>query len=264
MRKVAFVMGILALVGMSGIAAADGYRNANVAPPVSYNWSGVYFGSQVGYGWGTADIRENLSIAAPPGTPLLSAGDKHDIDGWLAGVHLGAMKQFGSFVVGTDLALSGADINGSTGDCAGLTTASGGAIGVHCSSKVNWLATGLGRGGYAWDRFLVYGSLGYAIAGVDHNITLNVPATTPLLAISWSKSDVAHGIAFGGGLQYGVTRDLTVGIDYVHANLESRGEGIVLGGAITTGKRDVDLDTITARLSYRFGGECCAAAAPLK
>jgi outer membrane immunogenic protein len=224
----------------------------------------VYFGSQIGYGWGTADIREDLIIAVPPGTPLLSARDKHDVDGWLAGVHLGAMKQFGSFVVGTDLALSGAEIDGSNGDCAGLTTASGGLIGVNCSSKVNWLATGLGRVGYAWDRFLAYGSLGYAIAGVDHNITLNIPAAGPVVAISMSKSDVAHGIAFGGGLQYGLSKDVTIGVDYLHANLVSKGEGILLGGVITNGKRDIDLDTITARFSYRFGGDCCVAAAPLK
>jgi hypothetical protein len=130
---------------------------------IAYNWSGVYFGSSVGYGWGDADIREDLSISVPPGGPLLSAKDSHSVDGWLAGVHLGAMKQFGWLVGGTEFSLSGANVEGSTGDCAGLTTASGGLVGVNCNSKVNWLATAVGRTGVAWDRFLVYGSLGYAL-----------------------------------------------------------------------------------------------------
>ena len=103
------------------------------------------------------------------------------------------------------------------------------------------------------------------MAGVDHSLTLNIPAAAPAASITWQKSDVAHGIAFGGGLEYAVARDFTVGIDYLRANLQSDGEGIVLGGSITTGKRDVDLNVVSARLSYRFGGgECCVAPAPLK
>ena len=39
---------------------------------------------------------------------------------------------------------------------------------------------------------------------------------------------------------------------------KSKGEGLLLGGVITNGRRDIDLDTITARLSYKWGGDCCA------
>ena len=263
MWKATLAAGVIALVGMTCGAGADGYRAPGAAALGGYSWSGVYFGGQIGYGWGSAEIREDLFIALPPGGPLLSATDSHNVDGWLAGVHLGAMKQFGSLVVGTDLSLSGANIEGSTGDCAGLTTAAGGLIGVNCSSKVNWLSTAVGRAGFAWDRVLVYGSLGYALAGVDHSIALTIPAVGPVATIAWQKSDVAHGIAFGGGLQYAVSRDISLGLDYLHVNLESTGEGILLGGAITNGRRDVDLNVVTGRLSYKFGGDCCVSA-PLK
>ena len=43
-------------------------------------------------------------------------------------------------------------------------------------------------------------SAGYAIAGMDHSVTLNVPATAPVVTIGWEKTAVAHGVAFGGGL----------------------------------------------------------------
>jgi outer membrane immunogenic protein len=264
MRKATVLASALVLIGMGSSAQADGYRGAS-APAIAYNWTGVYFGGSVGYGWGDADIREDLSISVPGVGPLLSAKDSHNVDGWLGGVQLGAMKQFGWLVAGTEFSLSGGNIEGSTGDCAGLTTASGGLVGVNCNSKVNWLASAVGRAGVAFDRVLVYGSLGYAIAGVDHTIALNIPATTPAVTIAWAKSDVAHGVAFGGGFEYAVARDIMLGLDYLHADLESRGDGIVLGGALSTGKRDVDLNVITARLSYKFGGDCCAAAPmPLK
>ena len=101
---------------------------------------------------------------------------------------------------------------------------------------------------------MVYGALGYAVAGVDHSIALSLG---PLQA-SWSQQDVAHGVAYGVGLEFALSKDFMLGVQYLHADLESKGEGLLLGGVITNGRRDIDLDTITARLSYKWGGDCCA------
>ncbi len=256
MRKMVFVAGALALVGMSGIAAADGSRGRPTYAPAAYNWSGVYFGAHIGGGWGDVDIRETLSLTIV-GAPIAPLTQSHDTSGWLGGVQLGAMKQFGSFVVGTELSLSGADINGNGGNCFGITAVTAGLIGSNCETTVNWLLTGLAKAGFAWDRWMVYGALGYAVAGVDHSIALTIPIG-PGLGLSWSKQDVAHGVAFGGGFDFALSKDFTIGLQYLHANLESQGEGLLLGGLITNGRRDIDLDTITARLSYKWGGDCCA------
>ena len=112
MRKLAFVAGALALLSMSGIAVADGRRGGPAYAPTGASWSGVYFGAHVGGGWGDVDINETAFLSYG-GVPILSGTQSHDTSGWLAGVHLGAMKQFGSFVIGTEFSLSGADINGS-------------------------------------------------------------------------------------------------------------------------------------------------------
>ena len=257
MRKLVFVAGALALLSMSGIAQADGRRGGPAYAPTAASWSGVYFGGHLGYGWGDADIKEELSLSF--GGPAPSASQSHNTDGFLAGVHLGAMKQFGSFVIGTEFSLSGADINGSGSNCFGITEASYGLIGSKCDTTVNWLLTGLAKAGYAWDRWMVYGALGYAVAGVDHSIALSLG---PLQA-KWSQQDVAHGVAFGAGFELALSKDLMFGVQYLRANLESEGEGLLLGGVITNGRRDIDLDTITARLSYKFGGDCCTPA-PMK
>ena len=100
MRKLAFVAGALALVSMSGVAAADGSRGGPVYAPAAYNWSGVYFGAHIGGGWGDVDIRETSSLTIGGGVPLVQS---HDTSGWLGGVQLGAMKQFGTLVVGASL-----------------------------------------------------------------------------------------------------------------------------------------------------------------
>jgi outer membrane immunogenic protein len=253
MRKIVFVAGALALVSMSGIAAADGSRGGPAYAPTAYNWSGVYFGAHIGGGWGDVDIKETASLTIG-GVPVLSGTQSHDTSGWLGGVQLGAMKQFGSIVVGTEFSLSGADINGNGGNCFGITAATAGLIGSNCSTTINWLLTGLAKAGFAWDRWMVYGALGYAVAGVDHSIAL----THGPAQISRSQQDTAHGVAFGGGFEFALSKDFLFGVQYLHANLESRGEGLFAGGVFSNGRRDVDLDTITARLSYKWGGDCCA------
>ena len=62
MRRVALIAGVAALLGTSGSALADGYGGGPAYAPHSYNWSGVYFGSHAGWGWGDANIRESLII----------------------------------------------------------------------------------------------------------------------------------------------------------------------------------------------------------
>jgi outer membrane immunogenic protein len=225
----------------------------------THSWSGVFFGANIGGGWGESSLTEELFIGIPNPPPSITDGAS--MSGVLGGVQLGAMKQFGSFVVGTELSISGARIDGSNGDCAGITSGSGGAVVATCDSTVNWLAAGLGRAGLAFDRVLVYGTLGYAIAGVNHSFQADFGPG--IVQIGWSKQDVAHGLAFGGGLEFAVSRDISLGVQYLHANLESEGEGLLLGGVITNGRRDVDLDIVTARLNFRWGGDCCGPA-PLK
>src|SRR4029079_17200553 len=99
MRRVAFVAGFIALLGMSGTALADGYRGGPAYAP-AYSWSGVYFGSHLGGGWAETSLSESFFIVGPGSTPLTQS---YTASGWLAGVHLGAMKQFGAFVTGVEL-----------------------------------------------------------------------------------------------------------------------------------------------------------------
>ena len=255
MRKTILIVSAVSLWGMTNIAAADGYLR-EPGPVYGHSWSGVYFGGHLGYGWNDVELTENLSVTIggvqPPPFPLKSS---HDAHGWLGGVHLGAMKQFGSLVVGTEINLDGANINGSGANCLGITTLIP-QVGSTCETEVNWMVTALSRLGVAFDHFLVYGTAGWAIAGVDHRLSLNIP-TQPAIGLKWAQQDVADGLALGAGLEWAISKDVLLGLQYLHVNLDAKGEGLALGGVLTHGTRDLDLNVVTARLSFKWGSDCC-------
>jgi len=261
MRKVCVLSATAAslALGLSGAALADGYVTGSkgFAPPPVYSWSGVYMGVHGGYGWGDSEISENpLQILnfIPP-----SFSGSNDVDGGLGGVHLGMNKQFGNWVVGGEFRLSGAEISGSTSDCAGLTSLVGGLlapgiVGFNCETNVNWVAAALAKLGYAQDRWMVYGTAGWAVAGVDYGSAIVIPPAAPLISLPGGESETADGFAYGGGVEYAFTESVSFGVEYTRMELESQGSGLFLGGILTSGDREIELNTVTARLNIKWGG----------
>jgi outer membrane immunogenic protein len=242
-----------------GTASADGmprYGSVKDAPPpmAAYSWTGTYFGLHAGYGFGDAKLTDNLPTIG--GLPLPTLSSTHEVDGFLGGIQLGARRQFGSLVFGTELSLSAGDITGNTGDCLGITSLINGlAPGVataSCNSRVNWIATALAKLGYAQGNWLLYGAAGWSVAGVDHQFTLAVnPAIIPL-SISSGQNDVADGFTIGGGFEYAIGNGVSFGVEYLYRDLEHRGEGLLLGGILTTGQRDLEMHSITATMNVKW------------
>ena len=248
-------MSLALSLGMVGYAAADGIERPGGKGfvPITYNWSGVYMGVSAGYGWGDSDITENPIELL--GIIPSSLDSSNNVDGFIGGVHLGMNKQFDHLVIGGEFRLDGANIDGSTGDCAGLTNLIGvpELVNFNCSTTVNWVAAALARIGYAQDRWLGYGTLGWAVAGVDYNASLNVPIIE--LSLPSGQNDTADGFAFGAGVEYAFSDSLTFGVDYTRMNLKDDGGGLLLGGIVSSGNREIDLNTVTARLNVKWGGE---------
>lgn len=252
----AAAMSLAAVLGLGGAAWADGYVGGGkgFAPPPVYSWSGVYMGIHGGYGWGDSEISENpLQILAliPP-----SFTSSHDVDGGLGGVHLGMNKQFGNFVVGGEFRLSGAEISGSTTDCGGLTSLVGAPaiISFNCDTNVNWVAAMMAKAGYAQNRWLVYGTLGWAVAGVDYSSAIVIPPAAPIITLPSGANDTADGFAYGAGAEYAFTDSVSFGVEYTRMELESEGSGLFLGGVLSSGDREIELNTVTARLNIKWGG----------
>jgi outer membrane immunogenic protein len=214
MRRLTFAfVAAVSTVAITQIAsAADMARPAYKAPPpVPQDWSGFYVGLEGGYAWGrqntdsiaagdqlsavfTSEGLTPLQLASPiffPDVALPSTKQK----GWLFGGFFGAQKQWGSWVLGIEGDIDGANIKGS-----GLSTASSvvnelgvavpsapGPFTVRCpggaacltlnhdlsiDSKIDMLASLRGKVGWSVaPNWLIYGTGGAAFAHVENTVT---------------------------------------------------------------------------------------------
>src|SRR6516165_6829984 len=91
-------------------------------PPPVQDWSGIYVGLEAGYGWGkqngnfdpffnNKEVNEEFSRKDISGVSAIINSVSQS--GWLAGGHVGAQKQWGSWVLGIEADFDAADIKGS-------------------------------------------------------------------------------------------------------------------------------------------------------
>ena len=168
------------IIGTSAAVAADMYSpppEIVYDPNPAFTWTGGYVGGIVGYGWGSATNRGNTA----------------DVDGVVGGVFGGYNFQpMQDFVLGleTDIMASGMD---------------GKAKGVHTSN--NWNGTLRARAGFAFDRFLAYGTAGLAVGGVEVK--------------NGGKSDteMRGGYAVGAGMEAALTDTVIGRLEYRYTDL---------------------------------------------
>ena len=163
--------------------------------PVQYNWGGIYVGINGGYGFGT-------STWTTPG-----GNSSFNLTGPVVGGTLGANFQAGAFVFGIE---GDGDWTNITG-----TASSTDPNCPSCQTSNNWLGTLRARAGVAWDRVLIYATGG----GAGGDIKANLPATT--LPPGASSSSTEFGWTAGGGLEFGITDNLTAKVEYLYVDLQN-------------------------------------------
>ncbi len=209
----AFGAALLGLGIATTASAADLPRKAPAyVAPVGYNWTGFYLGANAGYGWTSSGF----------------GGDAH---GFVGGGQIGYNWQgFGSpLVLGLEADIQGADLDSST--TVGAVTVNG---------KAKAFGTVRARIGYAWDRFLVYGTGGWAY------IRNEISATGP--GGSVSNSDWNSGYAVGGGLEWAAWDRWSVKAEYLYVH--ARDVNVTLAGVAYGG--DSNINVVRAGLNYRF------------
>jgi len=87
---------------------------------------------------------------------------------------------------------------------------------------------------------------------VTHSNTISLAVPGFPIALGGSQNDVLNGLAFGAGLEWAFAPNMSLGIEYLRHDLKSEGSGLLLGGTLTTGSRDLELDTVTAKLNIKF------------
>jgi outer membrane immunogenic protein len=217
-------------------------------PSPAGNPGGFYLGGELGGAWSDADWRyDNRNWFNTTGPNLVGTNFHLDADGVLDGGQLGFNYQSGAWVFGVEGSLAGAGIDGSR------PSPFFPALDRYIT-EIDWLTAVTGRVGYAQDRWLVYVKGGWAAANVELEL---FDHATPLHARS---SDWADGWTAGGGLEYALRKRLSLGVEYDYAELDTDRWTLHcpacpsgLGGGVPAVDGDIKLQSVTARLNYRFG-----------
>ena len=222
-----FVVALLSVAAMS-VASANAADMPVKVPmiqppqPIAYDWSGFYVGGDIGGGWGHHD-----RSVVPPGFQ-----NSYDSSGFIGGGHLGYNYQISSFVLGIETDFNGTTIKGDDGSAGGTLD----------QTQVNWLGSTRGRVGYAWDRFLVFATGGWAYGELEHYSNGGA---------GQSFTSTRSGWTVGGGLEYAIDNNWLVRVEYRYYDL-----GTYQNLAPTNGLFPYEvsntLNTVTAGFSYKF------------
>jgi outer membrane immunogenic protein len=223
----------LLLISVHANAADLPPQPAPYAAPVAttYNWTGIYFGLNGGWGWGQQD-------------PLNIITNRFDnfslgLSGGLFGGTFGAQIQAGRVVLGFESDLDWANLKGSANFSPSVA---GGFLGlVSATTNIDWVATARARFGYAHDNILFYGTGGLALLGAKTSLSL-VPGGAACGAILTGCAGASRqvGAALGGGIEYGITPNVSAKVEYLYVtavSLTASSHSEVRGG-----------------VNYRFGG----------
>ena len=236
-----FLIGAVGLVAMATSAsAADlGARPYNKAPPPyiepMYNWSGFYIG--INGGWG--ESRRTFEY--------WDFDHSHNATGGTVGGQIGYNWQAGSWVFGLEAQGNWADLSNSFIDPWDVRYSVG--------SKVDGLGLFTGRVGYAANNVLFYVKGGAAVVSNKYWAAFNgVDFAT--------ANDTRWGADVGVGLEWGFTPNWSFGVEYNHVFLGTQDN--VFGNNWNNGNNwsnvnvKQDLDLVTARINYRWGGPVVA------
>jgi outer membrane immunogenic protein len=261
MKNFIFAASLLGL-GATGALAADLPSRVAPAPyvavPAYYDWTGIYGGVSAGAAFGRMNA---LDVTPPAGgffTPLVPAGTAgfgFNNTSYALGLHLGGQYQWQSFVFGLEAGYQFTDLKQT------IVSPYFPASDTE-SAKIRDLYTVVGRIGYAFDRFLVYGKAGYA--GGSSTFT----AIDNVAGVIYTQKGNHSGYVVGAGVEYAITNNWIAGLDYSHMELGSKsgsGPNVFFAGGIGANPEvyrvKATVDTISARLSYKFGGPAGAVVA---
>jgi outer membrane immunogenic protein len=252
---VSAIVAISTVVGIGASSAADlAARPYTKAPPMiaMYDWSGFYVGINGGGGWSHKcwDRSQNAGTAAIVTLSPAIAEGCHDASGATAGGQVGYRWQAASWVFGLEAQGNWTDFRGSTvvNPLLFANTTN--------RTKIDSLGLFTGQVGYAWNNVLAYVKGGAAVAGDKYE---GLATNTGIVFDRATETRV--GGVIGVGLEFGFTRNWSFAVEYDHAFM---GDRDITFNAITNtafsrvDRISQDVDMVTARVNYHFGGPVVA------
>lgn len=239
----------------SAIAADLPAKPYTKAPPpraaavLIYDWSGFYLGANAGF----AQSRDCWNFVSFAGAPRTTGEGCLNANGAVAGGQVGYRWQLPSaWVLGLEAQGDWADLHGSRTATPAFVAAPGD---LRINSRLRGFGLFTGQVGYAWNNVLLYAKGGAAV--VDDRFFQTFAATNALIN---STTRTRWGGTVGAGLEYGFAPNWSVGIEYDHLFIgrQSLNFAPALGGVATSNSIRQDVDVVTARINYRFGGPLVA------
>ncbi len=241
MNKLRLLVGIAALGFATSASAADmAVKAPPPAPlPAIYNWSGFYVG--INGGWGNSRNCLDFMLVAGP-----FDGECSNRSGGLVGGQIGYRWQSNQFVFGLE----------AQGDWADLSNTRVSIFDPTISTRVKTDAIGLftAQLGWAWNAALLYVKGGAAVTGN------RLEVFDTFTGINLASADTTRwGGTLGVGFEYGFAPNWSIGVEYNHLWMGNADATFTNGidprlAVIVSDRIRQDVDMVTLRLNYRFGG----------
>lgn len=191
------------------------------APPPIFTWTGAYIGANASYAFGRY---------TSGGSPYFG-----NAGGGLFGLTAGYNYQSGPLVVGVEGDIDFGGVSG-TGYPAG---------GISGTGDLTTEGSVRARFGYAFDHALFYITGGYT--GANLKGSLSDLSVSPNLFVS--QSTYLNGFVVGGGVEYALTRNISVKAEYLFNDYGSSG---LFGGTRDSIGAGLALSTFRAGINYHF------------
>jgi outer membrane immunogenic protein len=260
MRRFATVAaGLVSIAAFAGAAyAADLPVKTYKAPPIAapvYDWSGFY----IGLNGGGASSHECWTIFSAAGLPFPPTSEGcHNATGGLVGGQIGYRWQFTNFVFGVEAQGNWANLKGSN-DAPDFRI-----FPFTNQTKIDGIGLFTGQIGYAFNNVLWYVKGGAAV--IDNHYSSFFDAN----GVVFNQADETRwGGAVGTGLEFAFAPNWSVGVEYDHLFMGTKDVTFPAQPTQTpTGPPSLavtrsdsisqDVDMVTVRLNYRFGGPIVA------
>lgn len=246
MKKLLLVtVGLVALGIAAPASAADlAARPYTKAPPMVaaiYDWSGFYIGANGG--WGSS--RNSWDSVAP--AALVGPEGSHDATGGVAGGQIGYRWQTGTWVFGLEAQGDWAHLKGSN-----ASTLFPGFVNT---SKIDAFGLFTGQIGYAANNVLFYLKGGAAVTADRYRVN-----TAGGALFATTGDDTRWGGTVGVGLEYGFAPNWSAAVEYDHLFMQDRTYNFTSAAGALVGVDRIrqDVDLVTVRVNYRFGGSVIA------
>jgi outer membrane immunogenic protein len=240
-----FLLGTVGLIALGMAAPASAADLAarpytKAPPPVApvYDWTGFYIGANGG--WGSS---RNCWDSVAPAFPVGREGC-HDADGGVVGGQIGYRWQTAGWVFGLEGQGDWADLRGSN--------ESELFPGFRNRSRIDAFGLFTGQIGYAWNNVLFYVKGGGAVTDNRFDIR-TIPGD---VIVGRTGDETRWGGTVGVGFEYGFYPGVSVGVEYDHLFMQDKTLTFTdaTGGFFGADRIKQDVDLVTVRLNYRFGG----------